>query len=470
MLAAGGCALAGLVAEHPQLAVPAGNPGLRTADGSPREPHTPNFAPRIIDVVQRATELGCRIDLADDAQHDDAACIEAVLDDASTTSGSTVFFPNGTYNLQAGSAHQRNAHIVLRRSGVNLQGESREGTVLKSGRDDGGMATYIGLQLLGVHDVVVRDLTVTSNWNGFPYQPVTRGNNPTRGGLTHAIAMSYAADAGMAHNITIDNVLVERFRRMGVRIDRGSHDIVVRNSMARNATDVGDGGAGYGFVIQGGGHRTAASNPFLGSEASDTYFVLLENNRTEGPYIRHAALVQYWAHHNLITRNVFKDTQLDAIDLHGEDEYANEISFNVVQGSLGAGIGLGNSGAGHDKTGVHNWLHHNELVSCAWGITVRYGTDYTTIEHNTIRDSDSHVQRPIGGVVLGKSSHGVLRNNLFKNNGVPGYSAIVLMDDDAEGEEAAGGPSYWSIRGNHVVRSGATLRRLDTRGTGNSIE
>ncbi len=447
--------------------VPAGNPGMREADGSEHRRHQPLVATRVIDVVQRAASLGFVIDLAD-SDNDDRPGIEAVLADARTTAGSSVYFPDGTYNLLTGSDAQRNANITLLKSGVNLQGQSRAGTILRSGFDDRGRTTLHGIVLRGVHDVVISNLTVTSSWNR-SYSSDTRVSNPDAGGLTYAIAMGYGAGEP-TYNVTIDNVMVEKFRRMGVRIGAGSHDIVVKNSLARNATDVGGGGAGYGFSIQGDRHRAAAANPFLGRPDQDTYFVVLENNETDTPYIRHSVIIQYWAHNNLVTRNRFEGSQLDAIDLHGEDEYANEVSFNTVVASHRAGIGLGNSGATHDKTGVHNWIHHNDLVACAWGITVQFGTSNSTIEDNLIRDNTGMDRPPIAGVVLGKSSDSVLRNNTFSNNTVAGFAAIVLRDDRAQGDEGAGGPRNWTITGNRVINSGTPLNSTSKHSSDNTIQ
>ncbi|WP_418320662.1 right-handed parallel beta-helix repeat-containing protein [Piscinibacter sakaiensis] len=439
---------------------------MRERDGSEHRRHQRNIAPNRIDVVQRAASLGFRIDPAD-SEHDDQPGIDAVLADAATTAGSTVWFPDGTYNLLSGSARQPNAHIVLVKSGVNLEGQSRERTILKSGFDDQGRNSVYGMLLQGVHDVVIANLTVTSSWNR-NYSTDSRSNNPDAGGLTYSIATSSAGHP--TYNVTIDNVLVEKFRRMGVRIGAGSHDIVVTTSLARNATDVGGGGAGYGFVIQGDKHKTAKTNPYLGRPDQDTYFVVLDGNRTDGPYIRHAVIIQYWAHNNLVTRNTFEGTQLDAIDLHGEDEYANEVSHNTVIASQRAGIGLGNSGATHDKTGVDNWIHHNELTGCAWGITVQYGTERSTIEHNLIRDNTALAHPPVAGVILGNSSNSVLRNNRFVNNTVEGFSAIVLKDDRAMGDEAAGGPRNWTILGNSVINSGTPLVDTSKLGSGNVVQ
>lgn len=440
---------------------------MRESNGAAHAPHAPHVGAHVINVVTRAAQLSCTIDLTDSSV-DDRPCIEAVLNDSATLPGSTVYFPEGTYNLNSGSAAQPTAHIALTQSGVNLEGQSREKTIFKSSADDGGGSTaYYGINLLGVNNVVLKNFTLTNQWNK-SYSTDTRKASQQAGGLTYAIAMGY--HSAPTHHVTIDNVLVEKFRRMGVRVGPGSYDVVVQNSLARNATDVAGGGTGYGFVIQGAAHQTANQNPFLGDPSKDTYFVTLQNNQTTGPHIRHAVIVQYWAHNNLVTHNTFSGTQLDAIDLHGEDEYANEVSYNTVNASLAAGVGLGNSGAGHDKTGVYNWIHHNDLIACHWGITVDFGTSESTIENNTMRNNANSAASHPGGVVLGKSSNSVLRNNVFLNNTVAGYVAVKLKDNASEGDEPAGGPTHWVISGNVVSHSGAALRNSATMDADNTIQ
>ena len=310
-------------------AVPPGNPGLREADGTVHVIPTPAAAPTIVNVVTRAAELGKSIDLADNSNNDQAA-IDAVL--ANVSAGSTVYFPNGTYNVST---------IALKKSGVHILGQSRDGAIIKSSLSLTGSA----MSITGLHDIVVGHLTFTSTWAG-TYSTDTVNNNQSAGGPQNMIATGKNT-----YNVTIDSIVCEKFDRMCVRIGGGSHDILVKSSIARNATDVGGGGAGYGFVITGDSHMDASTNPVLGDPLKDTYFVKFDNNTTVAPYIRHGVIVQYWAHNNLVTNSHFDGTRLDSIDLHGEDEYANEITNNPVTNSQRAAIALGNSGSTHDKTG-----------------------------------------------------------------------------------------------------------------------
>ena len=438
------------VSSAAEQQVPAGNPGLRNADGSLHKPHSIAAPTKIIDVVARAAELGHSIDLTDSAS-DDQAAIEAVLKDAQTTAATQVYFPAGIYNIRS---------ISLPKSDLQLQGKSRDETIFKSSLHNEGTS----LNIYGKNNILIRSITFTSNWSG-NYSTDTSVNNPEVGGPKYAIATG-----ANSYNITLDDLLLEKFSRMGVRIAAGSHDVIVKNSVARNATDVAGGGAGYGFVIQGPTHTNAAQNPYLGDPLQDTYFNILENNTSDSPYIRHAVIVQYWAHNNLITGNHFDETRLDAIDLHGEDEYANEISHNRITNSQRAGIALGNSGAGHDKTGIDNWIHHNSIERSAWGITVQYGTAYSTIENNTIRENNSLTQAPICAIRLGSSSHSLLRNNQIVENLVAGHVGIYLTDDNAEGDEPKAGPSNWVISGNRIINSGEEFKNTSTLAADNNIQ
>lgn len=428
--------------------VPSGNPGLRNADGTTHVIPTPTAAPTIVNVVTRAAQLGKSIDLADNSTSDQAA-IDAVLADVGA--GSTVYFPNGTYNVST---------IVLKKSGVHIMGQSRDGAIIKSSLSLAGSAMSIN----GLHDIVVSNLTFTSTWAG-TYSTDTVTNNPSAGGPLNMIATGKNT-----YNVVIDSIVGEKFDRIAVRIGGGSHDIVVKNSIARNATDVGGGGAGYGFVVMGDSHLDASTNPFLGDPLKDTYFVKFDNNTTVAPYIRHGVIVQYWTHNNLITNSHFDGTRLDSIDLHGEDEYANEVSNNPVTNSQRAAVALGNSGGGHDKTGVYNWIHDNDLVGNTLGISVEYGTQSTTIEDNTIRNNTALSPVSPRGILLGGSTGTVVRNNTISNNTVPGFVAVYLTDNAAEGTEPAGGPKNWTISGNTVTNSGTAFKDAASLDSGNTIQ
>jgi len=452
------------------LPVPSGNPGLRDANGKPHPTHTPFTAKKMVNVITRAEELGFPIDLTDSGK-DDQPGIKAVLLDEALAEDTTLFFPAGVYNLTAGWPGDSFTHLRVQKNRLVLAGEGITKTIFKSNLDDKGKATMTGLKIAGANNVTIKDMAFTSTWNR-AYSTDSTINSKDAGGLTYVIVIG-AHSSTETFNITVDNVLTEKYRRMGFRIDKGAHDVVVKNSVARNATDVGGGGAGYGFVMQGAGHKSAFSNPFAATPLEDNYFNVFDACRTEGPYIRHSVIVQYWAHHNQVSNCYFEKTQLDAIDLHGEDEYANEVFGNVVFESARAGIALGNSGAGHDRTGIDNWIHDNDLVSCMWGMSIQYGTTRSTIEYNQIRDNKSlntGSDKGPCGIFLANSSSSVFRNNVIANNTVPSFIGILLLDDKAEGEEPAGGPVDWDIFGNKVTGGGEPFAVRSTMDKNNRIQ
>lgn len=89
--------------------------------------------------------------------------------------------------------------------------------------------------------------------------------------------MIHIANYGEApsYDITIDGVIVEKFKRMAIRIEH-SRDVVVKHATFRNATDLGPGGSGYGISIQG-----TAKTDRLGFD-NDTIWNVVEDSTFEG--------------------------------------------------------------------------------------------------------------------------------------------------------------------------------------------
>lgn len=411
--------------------------GLRYPDGTP---HTTPPAHAVTGKTINVRDFGADIS---DSDKDDTKAIEAAL--GAAKEGDEIYFPNGIYNLLTATTLIKDTNILLR-SGVNLRGESTAGVVLVSSFDVGlGPTPYTVIRGQDVEDVLISQLTITSTWNkAFPTNP--RVQNPERGGPLYAIAIE--SSKGFNQRVTFDSVNVERFARMGFRIGKGSSDILIRNCIAKDATDTGGGGAGYGFVFQGPPHQSGDKNPYLGTN-NDNFFNVLESSKAMGPNIRHGALIQFWAHNNVVRNSQFVNTVYDAIDLHGEDEYLNEIAYNTITGtSAGAGIGLGNSGATHDKTGPWNWVHHNTVSNSMRGITVEFGTRSNLIEENVIQGNDTYVEQ--FGIGLGSVSDIVIRRNRIINNQAPAFSAIKLFANRAVGEEPAGSAKSNRFEGNEI--------------------
>jgi parallel beta-helix repeat protein len=421
----------------PPGAVPFTLPGMRNADGSDHSVHTPNA---VTGRTLKVTDYGA--DPLDNGT-DDRAAIQAAIDAAHT--GDEVYFPNGVYNLL--SSPDGLSNLTLK-SGVNLRGESQDGAVLKTSLHLVKNSTLF--KAVRQHDFVISNLTLTSAWNG-SYTTDHKINNPEGGGPDSLIVIANYGDEP-SYNVTIDQVTVEKFRRMAIRIDN-SHDVAVRGSTFRNATDVGPGGSGYGVSIQG-----IAKTDRLGY-ANDTRWNLVEDSSFEGPYLRHGALIQFVAHNNVIRNNVFNQTKLDAIDLHGELEYLNEIYGNLVTNILtGGAVGLGNTGgtapSNHSKSGPGNLIRDNVIRNSREGVVVTMGTPDTVIENNVLENT---VDIPgASGIKVLNGPGTVIRRNIIRSNTAPDYWAILLQHDNGDtnaGYIGEGDPENVRIQGNTLTRN-----------------
>ncbi|BFT69885.1 S-layer homology domain-containing protein [Paenibacillus sp. P36] len=419
----------------PSGTVPFTKPGLTNPDGSEHAVHSPH---QVTGVTRNVLDYGA--DPADNAQ-DDRIAIQNAIDAA--TAGDEVFIPNGVYNFITSPDGFINLKL---KSGVNLRGESESQTILKSSIDDVKNSSV--LKSSSQHDILISNLTVTSTWNrAFSLDHVI--NNPAAGGPDSMIAIANYGEEP-SYNVTVDHVTVERFRRMAIRIEN-SHDVVVRHATFRNATDLGGGGAGYGTSIQG-----MPKVDRLGFD-NDTYWNVVEDSTFEGPYLRHGSLIQNVAHNNVLRNNHYKNTKLDAIDLHGELEYLNEVYGNTVEDIFtGGGVGLGNTGgtapSNHSKTGPQNYIHDNVIRNAREGIVVTMGTPDTRIEHNIIENTTT-VNNGVGiNILNGPGTR--IENNIIRNNTASGYWGILLEHDNGDqnaGGVGAGDPQDVQIIGNTIT-------------------
>ncbi|CAN7702549.1 cadherin-like beta sandwich domain-containing protein [Paenibacillus sp. LjRoot153] len=416
----------------PPGTVPFTKAGLTNPDGTVHALHTPNL---VTGTTLNVTSYGA--DPADNA-NDDRVAIQNAINAASP--GDEVYLPNGVYNLITSPDGFVNLKL---KSGVNLRGESESGTILKSSIDDIKNSSVV--KSSSQHDIKVSNLTITSTWNrSFSLEHAT--NNPDAGGPDSSIAIANYGEIP-SYNVTIDHVTVERFRRMAIRIEN-SHDVVVRHSTFRNATDLGGGGAGYGTSIQG-----MPKVDRLGFD-NDTYWNVVEDSTFEGPYLRHGSLIQNVAHNNVLRNNHYMNTKLDAIDLHGELEYLNEVYGNTIENILtGGGVGLGNTGgtapSNHSKSGPNNHIHDNVIRNSREGIVVTMGTPETLIENNIIENTTS-VENAVGINILNGPGTRIV-NNIIRNNTASNYWGILLEHDRGDQNAnfiGAGDPQNVQIEGN----------------------
>jgi len=406
-------------------------PGLFNPDGTPHAVPAPNPV-----TGQTMNVLDFGADPADN-ENDDRPAIEAALEAAQK--GDEIFFTNGVYNLNSASHLDSHSHLVLK-SGVNLRGQSVAATRLKSSfaREKNLNENTRLFKIFGLEDILISDLTLTSTFTG-NYSTDTNNNNPQRDGPQYAIALD-----DHSRKIIIDRVIVEKYQRHGVRLSN-SQDVVVKNSLFRNATDVGGGGAGYGVSIQGNGQFDNYSR-----------FNVVENCQFLGPYLRHGVLLQYATHNNAVCFNDFEDNRLDAIDLHGEDEYCNEIYQNEVRDvKTGAGVGVGNTGSTHDASGPFNFIHNNLMINCREGVKVYLGSPDTRIEKNVIKQSQ--VGSGKGIYLLNAPRTTVTANQIFDNSGI-NFSGILLNYDGGTAGKGTGPPTDIHLIENEIYHNDYGIR------------
>jgi parallel beta-helix repeat protein len=413
-------------------------PGLINFDGSQHAIHKPNkVTGKTLNVLDYGADTK-------DNEMDDLPAILAAIEAANP--GDEVYLPNGTYNLNGTLANDGSSHIALE-SGVNLRGESQNNVFLVSDFDADVPSGKV-LRSYGMNNIVVSNLTITSTFDG-KYSTDSTKTNPDLGGPTYGIYITDGAGDAPSYNILVEHVTIEKYQRMGVRVEN-SHDVVVQHALFQNATDVGGGGAGYGVSIQGvpKTDRTGYKN--------DTRYNVVRNSAFKGPYIRHGALIQYFAHNNVIYNNTFKNTVLDSIDLHGEDEFLNEIYKNTITGIVnGAGIGVGNTGGtaptNHDASGAYNYIHDNKISNSREGIKVYMGSPNTIIEKNMITNTTEPSNGK--GIYILNAPGTIIRDNMISNNTADGFTGIVLAHDKGDtkaGNIGAGDPKNITITGNQI--------------------
>ena len=376
---------------------------------------------------------------------DDTDAIQNAINDAAKIPGTKVYLPRGTYNL---SNPTTKSSFLQLKSGVNLTGESKDTVILIADADKISGSTGI-IEGMGVESILISNFQVTSvkTSNG-KYSTDTEKPNPNAFGAQYNIWIG-ANSKVASKNVVIENVGVENFKRGGIRIEK-SHDTIVRKCSFSNATAVDGGGAGYGVVIQG----TVKDSEQLG-RYDDTYFNLVENCNFTGPYIRHGVLLQFYAHNNLVRNNSFDGTLLDSVDLHGENEFLNEICDNNIKDvTKGGAIGVGNTGgiapSNHSSSGPSNYIHDNVIENCRDGISVIMGSPKTRIENNIIKNTSINNSK---GIMLKNAPDTIVKNNIIENNMEKGFISIYITKDEGDKSAnnlGAGEPKDDLIDGNKI--------------------
>ncbi|NDV62272.1 hypothetical protein G0Q06_07420 [Puniceicoccales bacterium CK1056] len=296
--------------------------------------------------------------------NDDAVGIKVAISVAQP--GDIIFIPAGTYTLR------QELQIP---TGLTLRGAGKDQTILVT--EGINRAVYVGPR---ANNIRIEDFAIT-------YLGSTEE-------LAFGVYVGSSRTGLNSYRILIDNLRIEKFSIHGVSL-RDSNHVLVQNCEILNATNLGGGGRGYGIAL----NYPTNNNNWI-------------RHNTIGPVIRHAILVQYFSHNNLIEHNLAVDNSEDAYDLHGEDEYANELRYNTASGGDRDGFGVGNTGSTHDRSGPNNWIHHNTVENAAVsGIEVIQGSDVVYIDENTFSGCRYGIRvHDIGG------DHIYIRGNTVQDN------------------------------------------------------
>lgn len=374
------------------------------------------------------------------SSNDDVTAIQSAINAA--VSGDEVYIPNGTYHLKGKVA-------IILKTGVSVRGESRDGAVLAGSYSSEPLAVLYGLS--GVNNLSLTSFKITSLSSvGFA--------SGVRLGSTSTIQPS---------RVVIKDLFIESFRKHGVELANTRHVLVEGNTI-RNATALGGGGSGYGVAVS----LPSANNNWV-------------RNNIVGPVIRHALLVQYSANHNLIEGNTVTGAVSSGIDMHGEDEYSNEIRYNTVKDCVRNGTSSSPNGGGievgeysgkigtttqHDNSGPYNWIHHNEVSNCTFGMRIVNNSNFTYVE-----DNNFHHNLTAGlQADLAPLNNLLLARNGFQNNG----KGVVLNDvkqatvqdntitnNTAHGLQTNGGTTGYVITGNIITGNNPNVSLGNSNGT-----
>ncbi len=351
----------------------------------------------------------------DDSTDDDSIALNAALDQMSD--GDVLTIAAGTYHL--------NSEITVP-SGITIQGEDLDSTRLVSSTID----TLFTIPA-NATDITLAEFSIDASDTDLEYGVF--------------IGQSGGSNA---QRIWIHRLDIQKFSKRGIQIRNANH-VKVESCSIHHASNLGGGGFGYGIALNDpNNHNNWITDCLI------------------GPVIRHGILIQFSAHNNLVENNVCFDTTEDAYDLHGEDEYANELRFNTAywtdpSGFDGtpAGFGIGNTGSTHDNSGPNNWIHHNEAYGYHIGLEVIQGSHLQFIDGNRFYNNASEGIRLHDGGGNGIS----IRGNILTGNqtGISASRSSQLrligntISDNELGIRLTADIEDYSITGNDLRRNEA---------------
>lgn len=388
-------------------------PGLYNPDGSIHElPKENEASGNRINVLM----FGAK---ANDESFDNTTAVRQAI--ASANEGDYIYFPAGRYYFSTNTLSSPYfAHLYIYTNGISIRGAGKDSTTLvsKFSADNNLSKSTATLAVMNASNVTISDLSFTAEVpeDKMPVDLDTNKNNLE--GNQYApntqIAVINTDPIESTQNVVIKNCNISYFQENGVILKK-TQDCRVIDCEISNATDVGGTGAGYGIQISGNGFE---SFNMIGS-LSDSRYNFVANNTFKGPYLRHAIILSYVTHNNLIYNNSIDGCQDEPLDLHGEDEFLNVITKNKVSNVSKTGIGLGNPGSTHDATGPGNIIYGNEVENALGGIQISYGTPDTQVYNNVFKN----LKEGATGIRITFGPNTTVRNNEI--SGISGDSVGI---------------------------------------------
>lgn len=379
--------------------------------------------------------LGNRINVlmfgakANDPEFDNTAAVRQAV--ASANEGDYIYFPAGKYYFSSNTLSSPYfAHIYIYTNGVSIKGAGKDTTTLvsKFAANDNLTKSTATLAVMNASNVTISDLSFSAEVpkENMPTDLSTSRNNPDGNQYapnTH-IAVFNTDPIESTQNVVVKNCKIAYYQVNAVLLKK-TQDCRVVDCEISDATDLGGGGAGYGIQVSGNGFESFS---MIGS-TTDSRYNFIANNTFKGPYIRHAIILSYVTHNNVIYNNTIDGCQDEPLDLHGEDEFLNVVTKNKVSNVTKTGIGLGNPGSTHDATGPGNIIYGNEVENALGGIQVSYGTPDTQIYNNVFKN----LKEGSTAIRITYGPNTTIRNNNITNIagesiGISSYYSYVWND------------------------------------------
>src|SRR5690606_3637508 len=100
-----------------------------------------------------------------------------------------------------------------------------------------------------------------------------------------------------SNKILVENLSIRKFERHGISV-KARRKVIISGNYISEATAIGKGGQGYGIAVEGMADK---QDPDADNDSRHNVII---GNTFNGKHLRHAILLQFPTHNNLIAENV----------------------------------------------------------------------------------------------------------------------------------------------------------------------